>query len=79
VAATLLAVVLGDAPFEFGSTGIEFVGMYSMTDGTFFASEELLCHHHHTLAQAGAWNDWQSCLVSTVPCTLRWWFRAHGV
>ena len=34
--------------------------MYQMTDGT-FAEARNYCIHHHTVVQAGAWNDWQSC------------------
>jgi hypothetical protein len=47
-------------PFEIYRPASSSVGMYQMTDGT-FAEAKNYCIHHHTLAQAGAWNDWQSC------------------
>src|SRR5476651_2777816 len=47
-------------PFEIYRPASSSVGMYQMTDGT-FAEAKNYCIHHHTVAQAGAWNDWQSC------------------
>ena len=47
-------------PFEIYRPASSSVGMYQMTDGT-FAEAKNYCIRHHTLAQAGAWNDWQSC------------------
>jgi hypothetical protein len=47
-------------PFEIYRPASSSVGMYQMTDGT-FAEAKNYCIHHHTLAQAGTWNDWQSC------------------
>ena len=47
-------------PFEIYRPASSSVGMYQMTDGT-FAEAKNYCIHDHTVAQAGAWNDWQSC------------------
>jgi hypothetical protein len=47
-------------PFEIYRPASSSVGMYQMTDGT-FAEAKNYCIHDHTLAQTGAWNDWQSC------------------
>jgi hypothetical protein len=50
-------------PFEIYRPASSSVGMYQMTDGT-FAEAKNYCIHHHTVAQAGAWNDWQSCWLN---------------
>ena len=50
-------------PFEIYRPASSSVGMYQMTDGT-FAEAKNYCIHDHTLAQAGAWNDWQSCWLN---------------
>jgi hypothetical protein len=47
-------------PFEIYRPASSSVGMYQMTDGT-FAEAKNYCIHQHTVAQAGAWNNWQSC------------------
>jgi hypothetical protein len=47
-------------PFEIYRPASSSVGMYQMTDGT-FAEAKNYCIHDHAVAQAGAWNDWQSC------------------
>jgi hypothetical protein len=50
-------------PFEIYRPASSSVGMYQMTDGT-FAEAKNYCIHDHTLARAGAWNDWQSCWLN---------------
>jgi len=52
-------------PFELYRPASSAVGMYQITDGT-FAEARHYCIRHHTLAQEGAWNDWQSCWFNSL-------------
>ena len=47
-------------PFNVYRPASSAVGMYQITDGT-FAEARHFCIHHHTVAEDGPWNDWDSC------------------